>query len=186
MPAVPSPSPALLGRLVRRAMSRGLQAQDAEDVVLRSYYKAAEAYDRDRGSFEHLFGAVVDNECRFWWRTWQRSERRHLRLVVDPALEERPETPAAERAAAQQQRLLDALTEEERRVFALWALQRHLPRGRLGAADAAARLGVTTAEWENAKRRLRTKIAQLLDDWKLSPRDFFSLEDDERPRRSTR
>ncbi len=182
----PEPSPALLRALLRRAMSRGLSAQDAEDVVFRAYYKAADAYDPARGRFEHLFGAVVDNECRYFWRTAQRRQRRHLRLVVDPALERRPCSEGAERAHALQQRLLDALTEDERRVFALWALQRHLPRGRLGARDAAERLGITVSEWENAKRRLKTRIHRLLDAWGLSPHDFFSLESDERPQRSSR
>lgn len=184
MTSAPEPTPALLQRLVRRAMSRGLSAQDAEDVVFRSYYKAAEGFDPSRGSFEHLFGAVVDNECRFFWRTWQRRERRHLRLVEDPALEPRPDAPGAELAAARQKELLAALTEDERTLFSTWALQRHLPRGRLTAKEAAARLDISVSEWENAKRRLKLKVTKLLDNWGLSPRDFFSLEDDERPRRS--
>ena len=171
---------------MRRAMSRGLSAEDAEDIVFRSYYKAADHYDPARGAFEHLFGSVVDNECRFFWRTWQRREKRHLRLVVDPSLEQRPEGAGAEQATARQKRLLEALTADEREIFAMWALQRHLPRGRLGAKDAASRLNITVSEWENAKRRLKAKLARLLDEWGLSPRDFFSLEDDERPQRSSR
>ena len=68
----------------------------------------------------------------------------------------------------------------------LWALQKHLPRGTLKALDAASALGVSVAEWENAKRRLRARIGKLLDDWGMAPRDFFSLEDDERPKRAKR
>ena len=48
------------------------------------------------------------------------------------------------------------------------------------------RLGITIREWENAKRRLKTRIGTLLDEWGLEPRDFFSVEDDERPQRATR
>lgn len=170
----------LLELLVRRAMQRGIPAEDAEDIVLRGYHKATAHFDPDRGSFEALYIRIVDNDCRYFWRTWQRRERRDLRLLNEPGI--RRESAAEERAEANQRRLLDALEPDERQIFATWALQRHLPRGQLGAADAARSLGVTVREWENAKRRLKNKIERILEASGLRPRDLFSVEDDERPK----
>lgn len=184
MASCPEPSVELLELLIRRAMARGLPVQDAEDVVSRSYDRVAASFDPDRGSFEALYMKVVDNECRYFWRTWQRKRARVLELVRTTDLTPQRSTGAAERAGEHQRRLLEALTEDERRVFATWSLQRHLPRGTLKAAEAAASLGLTVREWENAKRRLRTRISHLLDAWGLHPRDLFSLEDDERPQRA--
>jgi len=170
----------LLELLIRRAMQRGIPAEDAEDIVLRAYHKATVHFDPEKGSFEALYLRIVDNDCRYFWRTWQRRKRRDLRLLNEPGI--RPGSRAEERAAANQRRLLEALDPDERRIFATWALQRHLPRGRLRADDAARSLGITVADWENAKRRLKKKIARTLDEWGLEPRDLFSVEDDERPK----
>jgi len=167
-------------------MARGVAAEDAEDIVLRCYHRVADRFDPDRGSFEALYLKAVDNECRFFWRTWQRREKRHLQLVHEPEVTPNRSRTGAERAEKNQRRLLEALSPSERKAFATWALQRHLPRGRLNAAGASRSLGLTVREWENAKRRLKTRIAALLDEWGMTPRDLFSLEDDERPTRSTR
>lgn len=178
----PSPDPRFLEHLIRRAMQRGLPAEDAEDIVVRAWERAAATFDPDRGSFEPYWARLVDTDCRYFWRTWQRRARRDLRLVTEPLDPSRAR--AAERAAANQERLLDAFEESERAVFATWAMQRHLPRGTLKNPDAARSLGLSVREWENAKRRLRTRISNLLDAWGLAPRDLFSVNDDERPTRS--
>ena len=181
----PEPSKALLELLIRRAMARGVPGEDAEDIVLRSYHKVAAQFDPARGSFEALYMATVDNECRYFWRTWQRQQKRTLRLVREPgAASTNPRT--AELAVNRQRQLLAALDDTERSVFSTWALQRHLPRGTLKAAEAAQSLQMTAPQWENAKRRLKTRITSLLTEWGLAPRDLFSLEDDERPQRSQR
>jgi DNA-directed RNA polymerase specialized sigma24 family protein len=182
----PEPSAALLELLMRRAMSRGIPPQEAEDIVVSAYHKVAKRFDPSRGSFESLYMATIDNDCRFYWRSQERQRKRHLRLVEQNRMQRKPSTAGAELADRHQQALIDAFTEEEREVFALWALQKHLPRGTLKALDAASALGVSVAEWENAKRRLRARIGKLLDDWGMAPRDFFSLEDDERPKRAKR
>ena len=186
MPQSPEPSAAFLELLVRRCMARGVAAEDAEDIVLRCYHRVADRFDPDRGSFEALYLKAVDNECRFFWRTWQRREKRHLQLVHEPEVTPNRSRTGAERAEKNQRRLLEALSPSERKAFATWALQRHLPRGRLNAAGASRSLGLTVREWENAKRRLKTRIDGLLAAWDMSPHALFSLEDDERPARSTR
>ena len=180
----PEPSAALLELLIRRSMSRGIPAQEAEDIVVSAYHKVATHFDPSRGTFESLYMATVDNDCRFYWRSQERQRKRHLRLVEQDRLRRIPSTEGAERADRHQQELMDAFTDDEREIFALWALQKHLPRGTLKALDAASALDISVAEWENSKRRLRARIGKLLDDWGLAPRDFFSLEDDERPKRA--
>ena len=176
----PVPDARFLEHLIRRAMQRGLPAEDAEDIVVRAWERAAATFDPDRGSFEPYWATLVDTDCRYFWRTWQRRARRDFRLINEPS---DPSTAQArERAAENQQRLLDAFDERERAVFATWAMQKHLPRGTLKAPDAAKSLGVSVGEWENAQRRLRTRINQLLGAWGLQPRDLFSVEADERPR----
>ncbi len=177
------PDAQLLTLLIRRAMQRGIPAEDAEDIVLRGYHKASAHFDPDKGAFEALYMRIVDNDCRYFWRNWQRRERRDLRLLQEPGI--RSGSLAEERAVAHQRRLLEALETDERRVFATWALQRHLPRGKLVAADAARSLDMSVSEWENAKRRLKAKIQRILDSWGIRPRDLFSVEDDERPRQRT-
>jgi DNA-directed RNA polymerase specialized sigma24 family protein len=170
--------------LVRTALSRGLPVQDAEDVVIQAYEKAARAYDPARGGFEPLLYKVVVNDCRYWWRTQQRWERVRGAILRFPGASMRSGPPAAEMANKRQEALLEALTPEERDVFAAWALQRHLKKGQYPATAAAASLSMSVREYENAKRRLRTRVAQILSEWGMAPRDLFSVEDDEGPRRN--
>ena len=177
----PVPDPRFLEHLIRRAMQRGIPAEDAEDIVVRAWERATATFDPDRGSFEPYWARLVDTDCRYFWRTWQRRSRRDFRLVHEP---NHPSTAEArERAASNQQRLLEAFDDQERAIFATWAMQKHLPRGVLKASDAARHLQLSVGEWENAKRRLRTRIHRLLDAWGLQPRDLFSVDEDERPRR---
>lgn len=176
----PTPDRRFLEHLIRRAMQRGIPAEDAEDIVVRAWERAVAGFDPDRGSFEPYWATLVDTDCRYHWRTWQRRQQRDLRLLHEPR--DPVEAAARERAAANQERLVEALNDEERAVFATWALQRHLPRGTLDAEAAARSLGIATSEWENAKKRLRTRINRLLDAWGLAPRDLFSVDDDERPK----
>lgn len=176
----PTPDRRFLELLIRRAMQRGISAEDAEDIVVRAWERAVAGFDPGRGSFEPYWATLVDTDCRYHWRAWQRRQQRDLRLLHEPR--DPVAAAARERAAANQERLVEALSEEERAVFATWALQRHLPRGTLDAEAAARSLGVAASEWENAKKRLRTKINRLLETWGWAPRDLFSVDDDERPK----
>jgi DNA-directed RNA polymerase specialized sigma24 family protein len=174
----PVPSKAELTRLVSLAMSRGLPPPDAEDVVARSYERAAAAYDPGRGAFGALLQRVVQREAVEWWRTRLRGpDARTSPLGSVPAA---PSPEALEVASANQRRLLDALGEDERQVFAAWALQKVHPD--VDAAVAAGRVGLTVREFDNAKRRLKDRIRRLAASWGLEPRDFFSVTEDEGPR----
>ena len=141
-------------------MGRGLPPQVAEDVVFASWEKSTAGFDPRRGSFEAYMQKVVRTACAQWWRR-QGTERRAqaaLRLLPTAA-----STAAAERAAQHQQALLDALSDEERQVFAAWALQKHLGKGRVTAAEVGASLGMEPTAYDNAKRRLKARLRTLLD-----------------------
>lgn len=176
----PRPTRSLLDRMARIALSRGLPEPDAEDVVVTAWQKAVAAWTPERGAFEALLARVVQRESVEWWRRARRQP------VVEPGTVELVTAPPPvdlERIAENQRRLLDALSAEERRVFATWALQKHLPQGQLDAAGAAGRLGMSVADYNNAKRRLKDKIHRLANQWGLAPRAFFSVAEDEGPRR---
>lgn len=174
----PRPTQPLLDRMARIALGRGLPEPDAEDVVVAAWHKAVEAYEPSRGPFEALLARTVRNACTDWWRRAQTH-----RADGDVTTLASPTPADLEQVAANQRRLLEALTDDERRVFATWALQKHLPQGTLDAAAAAARLDMDVPTYNNAKRRLKDRIRRLATQWGLAPRAFFSVADDEGPRR---
>ena len=179
----PRPTQAQLRKMARIALSRGLPEEDAEDVVAVAWQKAMEAYSADRGGFEALLARIVQREAIEWWRTRRRRPR------VDPGhleLLESPRSTDHRQVEANQRRLLEALSPDERRVFTTWALQKHLPQGALDASGAAARLGMTVPEFNNAKRRLKARIVKLAEEWGMPPRAFFSVAEDEGPRKGVR
>ena len=171
--------------LIGRVMRRGVPRSDAEDIVLHAYEKAAPVHDPARGSLESLLHRTVDRDTVDWWRrnrAWSKVAQRLsaqadvVQLhVVDPA--------AQRRAHGHQQALLERLSPQERKVFAAWALQRHLPQGELTASRAAATLGVSVPEYNNAKKRLARRVRVVLDELGLTPRDLWTVAEDEGPRR---
>ncbi|MEZ4317167.1 MAG: sigma factor [Myxococcota bacterium] len=154
------PSHDFLAAQVRWAMGRGLPAQVAEDVVFEAWEKASATFDPRRGAFEAYMQRVVRNGCHYWWRTQGRAQRAeaHLKLVPSEV-----DSRREEQAAQHQQALLDALTPEEREVFAAWALQKHLGKGRVTSVEMSGTLGMDVPTYENAKRRLRAQLQRLLD-----------------------
>ncbi|MEN0066423.1 MAG: sigma-70 family RNA polymerase sigma factor [Myxococcota bacterium] len=175
----PKPSSRALRRVIRRALKQGVPAPDAEDLATAAWERAAERYDRDRGSFDAFFEQVGRTVVQDWWRKVKR--RREFHLAEEPVAP--PDNARLEQVFANQQRLLEALADDERDVFLTWALQKHLPQGQLTAPEAARRLGLTVADFNNAKRRLADRIRKLAASWGLEPRDFFSVNDREGPRR---
>jgi DNA-directed RNA polymerase specialized sigma24 family protein len=162
-------------------MRRGLPRPDAEDLVQRAWEKSVAAHDTSKGSLEALMTRVVQRDAVDWWRRQMRHSAAHEQLkltVVDSG-----DSGARQIAAKNQRTLLDALDAEERRVFGVWALQKHLPQGSFPAPRAARTLGMTVPEYENAKRRLRSKVRHVLDELGWTPHDLYSAGDDEGPRR---
>lgn len=171
----PTPSPAFLASLVRWAMGRGLPAQVAEDVVYAAWERAGPSYDPRRGSFEAYLQKVVRNDCAYWWRKQQRTERAHAHLRL---LEGGTGTHRREQAHRNQEALLDALDAEERRVFATWALQKHLGKGQVTSETLSASLGMEPRAYENAKRRLKARLQSLLGRFGWSVADLLHGEND--------
>jgi DNA-directed RNA polymerase specialized sigma24 family protein len=163
----PTPSRRFLAAQVRWAMGRGLPPQVAEDVVFAAWERAQQGFDPARGSFEAYMQRIVRRDCAGWWRRQGVQRRAHdgLRLVPDP-----PAAAEVARAEACQQQLLEALQPDERAVFATWALQRHLGKGRLSAADAGASIGLEPRAYDNAKRRLKARLHALMErfGWSLA------------------
>lgn len=158
--APPTPSRDFLAAQVRWAMGRGLPPEAAEDVVHASWEKAVQGFDPRLGSFEAYMQKVVRNACAYWWRDHGRTRRATaaLRLVPSEA-----DTARQQRAADHQEAILEALSEEERRIFAAWALQKHLGKGRVTSEDMSRSLGLDARAYENAKRRLKDQLGRLLD-----------------------
>jgi len=158
MSAPTTPSRDFLAQQIRWAMGRGLPPQVAEDVVFEAWEQAVDGFDPQRGGFEPYMQGVVRNRCAYWWRKQARTTRAHghLRLLPDP------DDRGLERAHAHQEQLLEALGDEEREVFTAWALQKHLGKGQVRAADVGASIGLSPREFENAKRRLKDRLKRLL------------------------
>lgn len=155
-----APSREFLAAQVRWAMGRGLPPQVAEDVVHEAWEKASRSFDPRRGTFEAFMQRLVRNDCAGWWRRHGVAERAHAHLRILPRDDDQM---ARERAALHQAALLEALEPEEREVFAAWALQKHLGKGRVTSADLSRSLGLAPSEYENAKRRLATRLSRLMD-----------------------
>ena len=141
-------------------MGRGLPGQVAEDVVFAAWEAASASFDPRKGSFEAYMQGIVRNGCAQYWRKSARRERAAAALRLLPSVSESEEQ---ERAAAKQVALMDALGAEERKVFSAWALQKHLGKGRISAAEVGASIGLDPREFENAKRRLQGQLHKLLD-----------------------
>ncbi len=156
-------------------MGRGLPGQVAEDVVFASWEKAAASFDPRRGAFEAYMQKVVRNECAYWWRRKGMAERAASNLRL---LQPGGDSSREERAARNQAALLEALDAEEREIFAAWALQKQLGKGRVTSVEMSASLGMQVSEYENGKRRLRAQLQRLLDRFGWSVSTLLHGEDD--------
>ncbi|MCP5068222.1 MAG: hypothetical protein GY946_16795 [bacterium] len=162
------PSKETLARMVRVALARGVPAEEAEDVVHAAWVKASASFDSKRGHFIALFRTIVERDAVSWWR-------RSRRVVVGLPNEPRSaQPPVHDPSTTHQARLLQALDADERDVFAVWALQKHLPRGTMDATRAARSLGMSVSDYDNAKKRLARKIRRVLTTLALEPADLFS------------
>lgn len=171
----PVPTRAYLAAQIRWVRGRGIPGQEAEDLVFDAYHKACEGFDPRRGAFEAYMQSVVRSMAAYWWRRQGRTQRAHGHLRL---LESDADRSREERAARQQQRLLDELTEDERKIFAAWALQKHLGKGQITSVDVAGSMGLEVKEYENAKRRLRDQLGRLLTRFGWTPRTLLFGEDD--------
>ncbi len=168
--------------LLKRAMRHGVPREEAEDIVFRSWEKAACHYDPSKGSLEALLTRVVEREAIDWWRDRKRWQRVQERLQAETNVVFLQVSGSADH---NQRQLLDRLDEQERRVFAAWALQKHLPQGSFDAKRAADTLGLSVAQFNNAKKRLRGRVQAVLDELGLEARELWSVAANEGPRRKS-
>ena len=178
--SVPAPTRAAIRELVRRALRRGVPPQEAEDIVAVAWERAVRTYDSDRGTFEAFLNRIVERKVADWWREHRRWRRVSERLKAESNV---VALPVSDGAHDNQRRLLERLDPTERKVFAAWALQKHLKQGAFDARAAATSVGMTVTEFNNAKKRLRTRVMAVLDELGLEARDLWTVADDEGPRR---
>lgn len=155
----PAPSRRLLAQQIRWARSRGLPVQDAEDLVFEAWQDASASFDPAKGAFSAYLGAIVRQRCALWWRR-QAQTRRALEGAGRLRLVQQDEAPVDR---SRHEALLAALDDEERRIFHAWALQKQLGKGRIRSAEVAASLGLDPQAYDNAKRRLRSRLHRLLE-----------------------
>ena len=166
--------------LVHCALKHGVPRQEAEDIVSRAWERAAAHYDPGRGSLEGLLHRIVEREAIQWWRSRKRWREVQERLQTESVARAQPISAEAE---GNQGRVLEQLDAQERKLFAAWALQKHLPQGTFDAARAAATVGLSVAEFNKAKKRLKTRILTILTELGLETRDLWSVATNEGPRR---
>lgn len=171
----PPPSRAFLAAQIRWVRGRGIPVQEAEDLVFEAYHKAVKGFDPRRGAFEAYMQSVVRSMAAYWWRRHGRTQRAHDRLRLLPDDADRSREEAADR---HQTALLEALDPDERRIFAAWALQKHLGKGQITSVDVAESLGIGVNEYENAKRRLKAQLGRLLARFGWTARTVLYGEDD--------
>jgi len=176
----PTLTRAAVRALVHRALKHGVPREEAEDIVARSWERAAPRHDPSRGSLEALLHRAVQREAIDWWRDRQRWQRVQERLGAEPS---RAALPISAQADANQRKLLERLDDQERRIFAAWALQKHLPQGSFDAERAAQSVGLSVSEFNKAKKRLKTRIQRTLQDLGLETRELWSVAANEGPRR---
>lgn len=165
--AFPLPDRDFLASQIRWARGRGVPLQEAEDLVFDAYHRAVEAFDPERGTFEAYMHTIVRNRCAYWWRRRSVVQRAHTELRLAAR---RPPAEPAEVAARRQAAILEALDGDERRIFAAWALQKHLGKGVTTSQEVARSLGMSPAAYDNAKRRLKHRLHRLLEefDWTVA------------------
>lgn len=176
----PTPTRTFLRAQVRWVLGRGVPAEVAEDLVHEAWEHAAARFDPARGPFEPLMQRIVRRRCADWWRSQGASRRLvgELRIVRGGEPTDEPGSPAM--AAERQAALVQALSEDERRVFGAWALQRHLGKGSTSAEAVGAAIGLSPVEFKNAKRRLRDRLNALLARFGWSAEDVLHGGDDVR------
>ena len=76
-------------------------------------------------------------------------------------------------AAVNRQRLRMALSEDQNRLFEVWARQK---AGEIDRNEAANRLGMTVDEYEAGKKRLVRTLQRLLKNFGLEPGDLTSAD----------
>ncbi|MEQ8719633.1 MAG: sigma factor [Sandaracinaceae bacterium] len=156
----------------------GLPRDDAEDVVaialMRAVEKLPPKLEKPLAAWLTRTAArIAIDELRSRSRQARlmlEAERHHLHLV-----EAQGTTPDLElehwRAAAARWRLRDAMETDDRRFFDTW-VQQHACE--ISRSTAISRLGCTMAQYEAAKKRLKLRIAKLLDELDMSVEELLT------------
>ncbi|MCB9682047.1 MAG: hypothetical protein H6733_11335 [Alphaproteobacteria bacterium] len=163
--------------LLAHARRGGASVEEAEDLVqqtLELTLRDPAWYDPDRGALVSLLQVVLRRRQIDRHRTGQRHAAAAPRLAVVHADDARPDAVAWRAGArARRHEVLALLDPETRTVFEVWVQQ---AQGTLTGAEAAARLGLTVAGFEAAKKRVRRRVHTALDTLGYASTDLYDGE----------
>ncbi len=161
--------------LLRHARFLGATFEEAEDLThdaLATFHADPHWYDPQRGSLKAALKTVITNRFRDLVRRSGRGAlvKRRLRLVT------REDVPGADHQvesrlrAGNRDRLLAALSRQERGLFQAWMCQR---QDEMDGPTAARSLGLNMRDYENEKPRLRRRCKKLLEELGMEPVDLM-------------
>lgn len=165
------PDAAMIARLYRHARWLGARQEQADDLVqdaLERLSRQPTWHDPARGSVETLLRIFIQSRLRDQAKQVATRTRIHGRLTVVSTLPSPHAAIATSAADAARQKLYAALGDEMQQVFAAWVRQKEGER----AVALAAELDLSVAEFEAAKKRLRRRLKQLLQELDMSPADL--------------
>ncbi len=173
--------------LYLHARSLGCPREEAEDLVqdaLEVTTRDPGWYDRSRGPLTRVLRVVITNRVRDRYRAGvvRRKARSHLSLLA-----ERPKKPddlmRRQRAARLRLELLGSLDDAEQLLFATWMAQQ---RGELTGWTAAESMGITYADYEARKKRLRRRCRNVVEEMGIQTDDLYDLPGEKRRKKKRR
>lgn len=151
------------GRIVAVAMHKGLSKAEALDVaqqvVVRVIAKCDQYVERPGTPYLAWLWTVAVNHLTDVLRSRGAQRRLTERLWREPEGDRPPDAEQQltdHEAQSNRDRLLEALPEEDRLVFLIWARQND---GEIDRAEASDQLGISMAAYEAAKKRVRRAVA---------------------------
>lgn len=143
-------------RLLRLAIALGAHPEDADDLVqetLLAAHRSRERFDDSVGSLDGWLATILIRRIHNKRRSWIRRVRLFTSMRREPRREIRSGAEAVD-ARLTLSRLLEALTERQREVVALYEL------GEMSAEESARALGLTPAGVRSIARDARRRLAE--------------------------
>ena len=168
----------LVRSLYVHALRLGASPEAAEDMVQESLtvpLGKADWFDPERGTLPAALRAVITHRFIDACRARERRKRLHAHhLEGMEAVGPSPSKTMADRTAyLNRQRFLTQLDESEKALFAMWIRQNH---GDVKGPEGADALGMTYAEYEAAKKRLRRRSLTILEELEIDAQDLWGGE----------
>lgn len=168
------------GRIVATAMRKGLSKAEAldvaQEVAVRLITKQGQYVERPGTPYVAWLWTVAQNYLTDVLRSRAAQHRLAERLwreADDAGPPDAEQRLTDHEAQLNRDRLLEALPEEDRLVFLVWARQND---GEIDRTEASEQLGMSVAEYEAAKKRVRRTITTAMVRLGLRAQHFWSRE----------